>query len=96
MEHDRETFENSLKEQKTQVGIPGEINNENIERAVSCIRDNLFNGDLTISRLKKKCGISDGSFATKFAKATGQYPKDFILTHRIQAAKKLLKKQTLL
>jgi|GEM_PF-3520686 len=84
-------IEEKLNDQRAKLKEPKEINYTGIERAIRCIRKNLFAKKLTVRWLKERCRINGGSFATKFAKSTGFYPKEFILYHRIEASKRLLK-----
>ena len=62
-----------------------------IQRTFTFIKVQLFNPRLNISWLKKECLINSKSFATRFRQHINRYPKDFILHHRIEVAKQILK-----
>lgn len=62
----------------------------NIQRAVSCIHKHLFKPKLTVGWMKEQCHISGNNFSGKFKYYLGKTPKQYILHHRIEAAKQLL------
>ncbi|NGP87735.1 helix-turn-helix domain-containing protein [Fodinibius halophilus] len=64
---------------------------ENVQIAVSCIHKNLFDASLNVSWLKDKCDINHKVFSARFAQYVGFYPKEYILHHRIKAAKRTLR-----
>lgn len=66
----------------------------NIREAICFTVDNLFDPALSVRYIKDKCYISGKSFATKFSIETGYTPKSFILYHRIEVSKLLLKQVT--
>jgi len=63
-----------------------------VEQAINCIHSNLFDLRLTVSWLKDQCHINRGSFSARFKTCIGSYPKEYILRHRLEAGKLLLKK----
>ncbi|NGP87730.1 helix-turn-helix transcriptional regulator [Fodinibius halophilus] len=68
---------------------------ENIQIVVSCIHENLFDASLSVSWLKEKCHIKKKIFSACFARHVGYYPKEYILHHRIKAAKRILREMDL-
>ncbi|MDR8391273.1 AraC family transcriptional regulator [Aliifodinibius sp. S!AR15-10] len=61
-----------------------------VSEAVKCIHENLYNPKLTIKWMKTHCHINGKSFSGRFKIYLYQYPKSYILHHRIEVSKKLL------
>jgi AraC family transcriptional regulator len=61
-----------------------------VQRAVSCIKDHIFDQNLSVKWLKKKCRINDNNFSGKFKFYVGMSPQKYYLYHRIEVAKKIL------
>ena len=51
----------------------------------------LFDSRMTVGWLRKQCRVNGKSFAAQFELCTGFGPKQYILHHRIEASKQLLK-----
>jgi len=63
-----------------------------VQRAVSFIHRHLFSEPkLTISWIKQHCHINSQSFSARFKRSTGYYPSEYIIHHRLEVAKKMLK-----
>lgn len=71
---------------KTENGLPS-----NIQKAVKCIQSNIYNEELIIQWLKEQCDIQDKHFSARFQLHLGYYPKEYILYHRIEVSRRLLK-----
>lgn len=46
---------------------------------------------LTISWIKQRCHINSKTFSARFKRSTGYYPSEYIMHHRLEVAKKMLK-----
>jgi len=62
-----------------------------IVRAYNFINQYLFDSRMTVGWLREQCRVNGKSFAAKFEFCTGFGPKQYILQHRIEASKQLLK-----
>lgn len=67
-------------------GLPSDL-----QKAFDCIRANIYNEELDVQWLKRQCDIKDKNFSARFKIHLGYYPKEFILYHRINISKDLLK-----
>jgi len=63
-----------------------------IERAAEVMDQNLFHPGLTVGWLREQCRLNGNSFSARFKYHMGQYPKNYILHHRIEMGKILLAK----
>jgi len=63
----------------------------NVKLAVGCIKDHIFDQDLSVKWLKQKCRINDNNFSGKFKFYVGKSPQEFYISHRLNVAKGLLK-----
>ncbi len=60
-------------------------------RAVAAyIHANLFDDNLMVARVKRECGIGDNNISGRFRYYVGQGIKEYIDSHRINLAKRLL------
>lgn len=84
-------IEEMLENYKKQLPEPRADWPHDMKRAVAFIIAHLFDPKLTVSWLRKKCRITGKSFSGIFRTCTGYYPKEYILHHRIEAGKLLLK-----
>jgi|AntRauTorcE11897_2_1112592.scaffolds.fasta_scaffold21595_2 AraC-like DNA-binding protein len=62
-----------------------------IQSALTFINKHLFDERLTISWLKAQCSINSKNFAARLRIHLNRYPKDYILHHRIETSKRMLK-----
>lgn len=62
-----------------------------VSKVVSCINHNMFDPQPTMDWWKDECDIKDHNFSAKFAHYIGEPPKKYIIHHRIEFAKVLLK-----
>jgi AraC-like DNA-binding protein len=65
---------------------------QEIKRALVLIHSNLFEYHLTIDWIKKEGHIFNKCFSIIFKRYVGYYPKEYIISNRLIAAKELLKK----
>ena len=84
--------EQVLESYRKKINTSDSIQHSEVKQVIKYIHENLFHSRLTISRLKKKCQINGGSFAARFKNCVGVYPKAYILNHRLEAGKQLLKR----
>ncbi|MTI88430.1 MAG: helix-turn-helix transcriptional regulator [Balneolaceae bacterium] len=66
-----------------------------IECTLKYIFEHLYDESLTIADIKNTCNIKSKSFSAKFSLYAGITPKKFILKHRINAGKILLRETDL-
>jgi AraC-like DNA-binding protein len=64
---------------------------QNILCALGCIHDYVFERQLTIAYLKKRCNVSSNSLSGAFKYYVGKTPKQYINIRRVEAAARLLK-----
>lgn len=63
-------------------------------RAVAAyIHANLFDEDLMVARVKQACGIGDNNISGRFRYYVGQGIKEYIDSHRIKLARRLLQRE---
>ena len=62
-----------------------------IQRAINYIHTYCFDEKLNINLLKEVCKINRKCFSARFKRFTNRYPKEYILHHRIEAGKILLR-----
>jgi AraC-like DNA-binding protein len=91
MAKDYERIQEILKDYKEQLDETDNTEYPVVKRALRCICQNLFRKKLTVGWLKERCRINGSSFATKFYYSVERYPKEYILDHRLEVAKRLLK-----
>lgn len=65
-----------------------------LRRAQDLFRANL-NGDVSLNRLAAECNLSVRHFTRAFRQSTGLPPHRWLLQHRVECAKKLLRQPTL-
>lgn len=68
---------------------------KNLKKYVVYILDNLYEESLTISSAKNACYTNSKNLSSKFNLYLGTTPKKFIMIHRLNASKILLKKTDL-
>ena len=61
-----------------------------IEPAISCICEKYCDADLSITELASLCGMSERYFGRLFCAHFGVYPKQYIVSQRIELARSLL------
>lgn len=61
-----------------------------VSRSLNCIRDHLYDPRLSVGWLMEHCCQQNHNFSSRFAHYTGQLPKQFILYHRMRAARLIL------
>ena len=61
-----------------------------IAKAVEQMRENFLNGDFRLETLSEECGISYRYFEQLFHRKYGMSPKEYLLSLRLEHAKKLL------
>jgi len=66
-----------------------------IRESIYLMKKHLFDRQLTVWWIKEQCRINNHNFSSRFAYYTGRSPKKYILYHRVEVAKKLLKDQKL-
>lgn len=66
-----------------------------VQLATRCIHNNLFKQKLTVGWMMKQCQITNHNLSGVFAFCHGKTPEQYILYHRIAAAKQLLQDETL-
>lgn len=75
-------------------GILHKLSDDNIpyelKNAISLIKNNYYDPELTNERLARECKISEVYFRKLFTKYFGNSPKQYIIDMRIQRAKQLL------
>lgn len=54
------------------------------------IHDHLFNFGLQVGAVRSRCGAGDNNISSHFKYFLGQAPKNYILHHRMELAKRLL------
>jgi AraC-like DNA-binding protein len=62
-----------------------------IQRAINYIHTHCFDEKLNINLLKEACKINRKCFSARFKRFINRYPKEYILHHRIEAGKILLR-----
>jgi AraC-like DNA-binding protein len=80
-----------ISQYKNSLESPISSASKDIEKFFLCIRERIFDNALTLSTVKEECGIKGKSFSARFKRVIGRYPYDYILYHRIEMAKILLK-----
>lgn len=65
-----------------------------LKRTTELMAGSLMEG-LTLSRLAEECGLSPRHFARAFARSTGVPPHRWLLKHRVEQAKDLLRTRAL-
>jgi AraC-like DNA-binding protein len=61
-----------------------------VTRVLEEIHSHLFDSELTIERVKQKCGIGDNNISSRFRYFVGCKPSRYILRHRLKMARHLL------
>ncbi|MTI86869.1 MAG: helix-turn-helix transcriptional regulator [Balneolaceae bacterium] len=79
-----------IQEYKTNLEKPDSEWPADVRNAVRCIHDHLFDHKLTVGWVEDTCQISNHNFSGKFKFYTGLGAKQYMLEHRLEAAKKLL------
>lgn len=67
-----------------------------IRRVINCIHNHQFDRRLTVKWLKNQCHINGNNLAGKFRYYVGTTPKQYWLNHRVEAAKQILKNESLI
>ena len=57
--------------------------------------DHIFEVGLKISDVKKQCGLGNNNISSRFIYFVGSEPKEFVLHHRMELAKRLLEYEDL-
>lgn len=95
MHSNYDKIQEMLKEYKEQLPEPNPECPQEIQRAVPCIHEHLYQPKLTIGWLKDRCRISGAYFSTQFKHCMGKGPKAYIQHRRIEAAKRVLADKSL-
>lgn len=82
---------NLIRTYKRSLEFPKLPASKDIEKSLAYINEQIFDNELTLDAIKGLCGIKGKSFSAKFKRSVGTYPSDYIITHRIEMAKILLK-----
>jgi len=61
-----------------------------VKKALQYLHDHLFDAQCSIKRMKEECNIQITNFSARFSGYVGLSPKQYLIHHRIKAAKKLL------
>lgn len=64
---------------------------EEIQAAIIYLNENIFDESLTVKEVANKYSNGSKNFAGKFKLHTGYYPKKYVVFHRINISKRLLK-----
>jgi len=81
----KNAYRNRLQKPESYQHLPSDI-----KRAAEVMHQNLFQPKLTVGWLREQCRLNGNSFSARFKYHMGQYPKNYILHHRIEMAKILL------
>lgn len=74
------------------AGIPREQWPREVQQAVSFIHKRLLSDPkITVSWIKRQCNVNSKMFSARFKMCTGYYPSEYIIHHRLEVAKKMLK-----
>lgn len=66
-----------------------------VKKALQYLHDHLFDPQCSIKRMKEECHIQTNNFSTRFSGHVGLSPKQYLIYHRMDAAKKLLSEDEL-
>lgn len=91
---------------RTEIAEPGSANDmaaeafpeavpHNVKAVINCIHEHLYDPRLSVGWMKEQCGINGKNFSGKFKYYVGKTPKEYILYHRIETAKQLLRDEAL-
>lgn len=91
----REELKLLIENFKQNLHEPDVLREQDIMNTISCIHNQLLDNVLTVQYLKEECGLNGKSFSARFKKHTGRHPRDYIVHHRIELGKILLRETDL-
>ncbi|MDZ7773653.1 MAG: helix-turn-helix domain-containing protein [Balneolaceae bacterium] len=94
MPYGHRNIDNILQEYRKSLAPPEEDWPFDVQLASRCLNKRLYDESLNVTELKELCGIQSRNFSARFRYYTGEYPKDFLIRHRIAAAKRVLTSDT--
>lgn len=76
---------------KLKLTEPNEYWPNDIIRALNYLNENIFELDTTVKSMKDNCRISQQNISSRFNNYVGKSPIKYLSTHRIKAAKLILR-----
>ncbi|MEM9593290.1 MAG: helix-turn-helix transcriptional regulator [Acidobacteriota bacterium] len=80
-----------LEELRTRLTIPSERLPREAVRILECVHRDLFDPELNVAAVRRRCGLRNNNISTRFRQAVGVGLRDYIESIRIRAASFLLR-----